>query len=55
MYYVYNARADGNFIIERLKANFYRTKNIEKEISKNDPKRILKHSRKCSPIDHILD
>ena len=37
-YYLYNAREDSNLSIEVLKASIYETKNIEKEISKIDPK-----------------
>ena len=39
-YYLYNAREDGNLSIELLKASIYETKNIEKEISKIDPKEL---------------
>ena len=39
-YYLYNAREDGNLSIEVLKASIYETKNIEKEISKIDPKEL---------------
>ena len=39
-YYLYNAREDSNLSIEVLKASIYETKNIEKEISKIDPKEL---------------
>lgn len=40
-YHAYDAKEDGNPSIEHLKANISKTKNIEKEISKYDPKKLL--------------
>ena len=54
-YYVYNAREDGNLSIELLETNIYKTKNFEKEIMKNNPKKSLKRHRKLSPLDYVLD
>ena len=42
-YYLYNARKSGFINIESLKANIYNIKNIEREISKNNPKKTLKY------------
>ena len=39
-YYVYNARNNVNLVIGLLEMNIYKTKNIKKEISKNDPKKL---------------
>ena len=38
-YQVYNNGTDGNLCTELLKASIYKCKNIEKEISKNNPKK----------------
>ena len=43
-YYVYSTREDSNLSTELLKANICKAKNIENEISKNDPKITLRHN-----------
>ena len=52
---IYNAREDGNLSIELLETNIYKTKNFEKEIMKNNPKKSLKRNRKLSPLIYVLD
>ena len=53
-FYLYNARKTGNINIENLKASIYNIKNVEREISKDNPKKEMKYKKKWHLIPQVM-
>ena len=53
-FYLYNARKTGNINIENLKASIYNIKNVEREISKDNPKKTMKYKKKWHLIPQVM-
>ena len=51
---LYNARKTGNINIENLKASIYNIKNVEREISKDNPKKKMKYKKKWHLIPQVM-
>ena len=53
-FYLYSARKTGNINIKNLKASIYNIKNVEREISNDNPKKKMKYKKKWQLIPKVI-